>query len=154
MMNLRGECLCGGVKYEYNGETGPVINCHCNECRKWHGSAYRTRTVGKKANFSWLSGEENVAFYDRLPNVIKTFCKICGSNLISLYKDNEGFIGLPLGAVEIVDSMKKAEQIELLKPSYHVYVDYKADWHDITDNLPQYKELPDEISSIHKLKQD
>ncbi|MDH3327505.1 MAG: GFA family protein, partial [Gammaproteobacteria bacterium] len=137
-----GECLCGVVKYKYTGETGQVINCHCSECRKWHGAAYRTRTVGSKSKFVWVSGEDNVGRYEGQPNAIKTFCKECGSNLISLYKDNEDLIGLPLGGIEGARS---------LKPTCHVFVDYKADWHSIEDDLPQHKELPGDLSSIHTL---
>ncbi|MDH5205045.1 MAG: hypothetical protein OEY75_04910 [Hylemonella sp.] len=28
------------------------------------------------------------------------------------------------------------------KPKLHVFVAHKAPWHDITDELPQYPELP------------
>ena len=143
-MDLYGECLCGVVKYEYKGEIGQVVNCHCTECRKWHGAAFRTRTVADKNKFTWIKGENEVAYYDGLPNVIKTFCKICGSNLISLYKDNDQFIGLPLGGVEFDEGV-----IASLKPACHVFVSYKANWYDITDVLPQYKELPDAVTSIH-----
>ena len=142
MLDLHGECLCGCVKYEYNGDVGEVVNCHCSECRKWHAAAFRTRTVAEKNKFSWLSGEDEIAYYDGLPNVIKTFCKVCGSNLISLYKDNQEFIGLPLGGLEGAGK---------LKPACHVFVDFKADWYEILDDLPQYKKLPDNEESIHKM---
>ena len=142
MVDLYGECLCGKVKFEYKGDVGAVVNCHCTECRKWHAAAFRTRTVAKKSEFKWLSGESDVGYYDGLPNVIKTFCKTCGSNLISLYKDNEELIGLPISGLEGAEN---------LKPSCHVFVGYKADWYDITDDFPQYKELPDEQITIHKM---
>ena len=29
------------------------------------------------------------------------------------------------------------------KPKLHVFVAHKAPWHDITDRLPQFAELPD-----------
>ncbi len=142
MVDLKGECLCGLVHFNYKGEVGEVINCHCSECRKWHAAAFRTRTVAAKENFTWLSGEDEVAYYDGLPNVIKTFCKVCGSNLISLYKDNDAFIGLPIAALE---------GAEKLKPVCHVFVDFKAPWHDITDDLPQHSRLPSGQTSIHKI---
>jgi len=142
VVDLQGECLCGAVKFEYKGDVGEVVNCHCTECRKWHAAAFRTRTVAKKSNFSWLSGESEVVSYDGLANVIKTFCKVCGSNLISLYKDNAELIGLPISALE------GAEQ---LQPTCHVFVDYKAQWYEITDDLPQYGQLPDGKATIHKI---
>lgn len=144
MVKLTGECLCGSVKYEYDGEIGDVLNCHCSECRKWHGSAFRTRAAIYKNHFRWLQGEENVSSYDGLSNTIKTFCRICGSNLVSYYKHNSEMMGLPLGAIEgLLDR----------KPQYHIFTDWKASWYDITDDLPQYPELPKGEHTIHKIKE-
>jgi len=137
---LAGECLCGAVKYEVHGELGDVLNCHCSECRKWHGSAFRTRVPVRKVDFNWISGKENIAEYLGLPTVVKTFCKICGSNLISYYKDNDEYIGLPLGGVEGDFSER---------PTKHIFVESKASWYQITDDLPQYAGFPDDVSRIH-----
>jgi len=143
-VSLKGECLCGAVKYTYDGELGDVLNCHCSECRKWHGSAFRTRAAILKKDFRWLQGEDNVSHYDGLSNTIKTFCKTCGSNLISYYKHDTEMLGLPLGAVEGLKDRK---------PQYHIFTNSKASWYDIDDDLPQYPELPGDAHSIHKIKE-
>jgi hypothetical protein len=36
MQLLTGRCLCEGVAYEIRGELGPIFNCHCSKCRRWH----------------------------------------------------------------------------------------------------------------------
>ena len=141
MPQLKGECLCGVVKYSVNGDVGDILNCHCSECRKWHGSAFRTRSIVRKKDFSWLEGEQFVSRYEGLPTSIKTFCKICGSNLVSYFRDNDEVLGLPLGAIE--GNLVK-------KPMCHIFVGSKADWYEITDNLPQYAEFPDFSPNIHK----
>jgi len=41
--------------------------------------------------------------------------------------------GLPLGALDDDPGVK---------PKFHVFVAYKAPWFDITDELPQFPELP------------
>ena len=28
MASLKGECLCGKIKYEYKGATGNLVHCH------------------------------------------------------------------------------------------------------------------------------
>jgi hypothetical protein len=33
MANVRGSCLCGGVKFEIIGPLMRVLNCHCSKCR-------------------------------------------------------------------------------------------------------------------------
>jgi len=32
-----GGCLCGAIRYEVRGPLRPVVNCHCGQCRKFHG---------------------------------------------------------------------------------------------------------------------
>lgn len=140
MSKLNGECLCGAVKYSVDGELGEVLHCHCSECRRWHGSAFRTRVPVKKKDFSWTAGKAHVAEYDGLPSVVKTFCKICGSNLISYYKDNDEYLGLPLGGVE-------GEFTE--RPAKHIFVESKASWFEITDGLPQHSAFPEDVRGIH-----
>jgi len=58
-----------------------------------------------------------LSYYDSSENVTKTFCKKCGSNLISIYKNNADILGLPLGGVE--DELDDKE-------SYHIFTNFKA----------------------------
>lgn len=135
MKKLTGKCLCGKISYEIQGELGTIINCHCSKCRQWHGAAFRTRAAIKSKNFKWLTGEEYLSKYHSSEHVIKTFCSICGSNLISILQNNPDYIGLPIGALE---------QDPDKKPVMHIFVGSKAPWHEITDQLPQYDEWPPE----------
>jgi len=40
---IRGSCLCGKVKYEYDGEIEEIAMCHCSQCRKAQGGAFGTK---------------------------------------------------------------------------------------------------------------
>ena len=133
MAELHAECLCGAIKYSVKGIMNDIAHCHCSECRKWHGALFRSRTTFPREGFKWLRGEEFVSSYDGLPNAIKTFCKICGSNLVSFYKNNSTLVGVPLAAVE-----GKLDDVQ----SYHMFTADKATWYEITDTLPQYKNKP------------
>ncbi len=31
---LTGGCMCGAVRYEYDGEIGPSSYCHCDDCKR------------------------------------------------------------------------------------------------------------------------
>lgn len=135
MKKLTGKCLCGAIVYEIDGELGPIVNCHCSMCRRWHGAAFRTRCTVESKNFKWLKGKECLSKYQSSENVIKTFCKVCGANLISMYKDKPNYVGLPIGGLD---------QDPGSRPIANIFVEFKAPWYEITDNLPQYNELPSE----------
>ncbi len=133
MKKLTGQCLCGAITYEINGPLGPIVNCHCNMCRRWHGAAFRTRSTVEKKYFSWVKGEDNLATFQSSKHVVKTFCRTCGSNLISLYDDKPEHIGLPIGGLDVAPDNK---------PEAHIFVGSKSPWFEITDDLPQYEGLP------------
>ena len=134
MKKLTGRCLCRVISYEINGELGVIYNCHCSKCRRWGGDAFRTSSIIKKKDFIWTSGEGKLAKYQYNENVTKTFCSLCGANLISLYRDKPEIIGLSLGGLE---------QDPGVKPTAHIFVGSKAPWHEIADSLPQYQERVD-----------
>ena len=131
---ITGKCLCEGVQYEIEGELGPVLNCHCAKCRRWHGSAFRTRACVDKQQFRIKSGADLLRSYQSSPEVTKHFCGRCGSALHSTY-NNSGpdEVGVPLGALEGVTSA----------PEANIFVDSKASWYGITDSLPRYSQWQD-----------
>lgn len=135
MKKLTGQCMCGDITYEINGEIGTILNCHCLKCRRWHGSAYRTRTVVKTENFKWLRGEHLLSKYPSSKEVLKTFCSKCGSALISILLNDPEHIGLPMGGLE---------QDPGNRPEMHIFVGSKAPWHEIIDKLPQHDTWPPE----------
>ena len=130
---LRGSCLCGGVRYENSGALSYPLNCHCSMCRKAHGAAFRTRARVKVEDFRWTQGAEQVTYYESSPGNHRGFCRVCGSPLLSRFDHEPRFYGLPLGALDDDPG---------IKPGLHVFVASKAPWHDITDALPQFAELP------------
>jgi hypothetical protein len=130
---LRGSCLCGGVRYEINGPLSYPLNCHCSMCRKAHGAAFRSRARVKADDFRWMQGAELVTYYESSPGNHRGFCRVCGSPLLSRFDHDPRFYGLPLGALDDDPG---------IKPGLHVFVAHKAPWYDITDELPQFAELP------------
>ena len=140
LANLRGECLCGKIRYEYNGTTGNLVHCHCSKCRKWHGAAFRSRMVVRSDGYKLIQGQEYLAQYQSTPNVIKTFCINCGSSLATIYPLRENLLGLPIAGCEgEFDRYKE----------FHIFVGSKARWWQITDDAVQYQSLPDNPEIIH-----
>jgi hypothetical protein len=140
---LTGRCLCEGIAYEIDGELGPVYNCHCSKCRRWHGSAFRTRASIRREQFRWVRGEELLSSYSSSDNVTKMFCSVCGSNLISTYADRPDVIGLPLGGLE---------QHPGRVPEAHIFVGSKSPWYEIVDGLPQFEAWPGAEAQVRRTR--
>jgi len=136
---IGGSCLCGGVKFLVEGPLSGALNCHCSMCRKAHGAAFRSRARVNVAAFRWVQGEDLVTFYESSPGNHRGFCRVCGSPILSRFDQNRAVYGLPLGALD---------DDPLVKPMLHVFVPNKAPWHDITDGLPQFEELPEDVLQL------
>jgi hypothetical protein len=128
-MSVKGSCLCGGVRYEVDSFLR-VVNCHCSMCRKATGAAFRTRARVLLDAFRWLAGEDLVSRYPSSPGEERSFCRVCGSTLPTFFRDRRE-LGLPLGTLDDDPGVR---------PSAHVWVDSKAAWWEITDELPRFAE--------------
>ncbi|HTY57111.1 MAG TPA: GFA family protein [Candidatus Binataceae bacterium] len=134
---IRGSCLCAGVRYQIDGDTaaklGPALNCHCSMCRKATGAAFRSRVSLPRRNFRWLAGEDLLTGYVSSPGTTRTFCKVCGSTMVSLFDDDPETLGLAMGTLDDDPGVR---------PSFHVFVASKAPWFEITDSLLQFETVP------------
>jgi hypothetical protein len=129
----RGSCLCSAVAFEATDQI-ELRNCHCSRCRKARGAAYAANLFVPAGAFRWLRGEEQVTSY-RLPNAQRfgnSFCRICGSPMPRKLPTRD-IVLIPAGAL---DDDPKA------RTSSHIYVESKAPWHEITDDLPQFPKGP------------
>ena len=131
---LQGSCLCGGITYEISAPLTDVINCHCSMCRKAHGAAFRTRASVRIADFTFLSGEELLTYYESSPGERRSFCSVCGANMITKFSRFPDVYGFALGTLD-TDPEIRIER--------HVFTRYKAPWFTITDGLPQIEDLSD-----------
>jgi hypothetical protein len=138
---LTGRCLCEGIAYEITGELGPIYNCHCSMCRRWHGAAFRTRATIRASQFKWLKGEELLSRFRSSEAVVKHFCRVCGSNLISTYDNDPDRIGIPLGGLD---------QAPHNRPAANMWVAHKAPWYEISDGLPQHDTWPGSHANVRK----
>lgn len=129
---MKGSCLCGGVRYEVLA-LSRILHCHCSMCRKATGAAFRTRATVRSPDFRWLAGEHLVTRYESSPDHIRTFCRVCGSTLLTEFPKMPKEVGLPLGTLDDDPG---------IRPEFHIFVDSKAPWFTIHDQLPQHGALP------------
>ena len=128
--SIRGSCLCGGVRYDVEGAPETMVNCHCSRCRKFTGAAHETILLLQPGQFRVLQGEDMVKTYKSEGFADRMFCSACGS---SLYCKGQDKVLLEAGTLDGDPGVR---------PQVHIQVAYKAPWHEIADDLPQFPELP------------
>ncbi|PJG44703.1 aldehyde-activating protein [Acinetobacter tandoii] len=128
-----GSCLCGAIRYEVRGEIGDVVQCHCQRCRKANGTAFATNAPIKKSDFQLVQGEQFLKSYQSTATTQRCFCSECGSPIMSIKADTPEYYRLRIGTLDTP---------LVQKSTMHIFVDSKAEWDVICDQLPQYPERP------------
>lgn len=128
---IRGHCACERVRFEVDGDLLDFGHCHCSICRRLHGAAYATFAGVERSRFRYLTGEGDVRIYASSPRNDRVFCAHCGSPIFVDPKTEPARLYLSMSAVE-GDPPRPA--------GYHAWVSSKATWHEITDDLPQFRE--------------
>lgn len=126
---IEGSCLCGGVRYRYDGEIEEVSICHCSQCRKAQGSAFAAVSPIDAIRFTLLSGAELLREFRATPDKVRVFCANCGSPIYSAKDDQPGVRRLRLGTVDTPFTCAN---------TYHIFVDSKADWFEFNDTHPRF----------------
>ena len=127
---LAGECLCGAVRYSVADTFAYAGNCHCSQCRRTTGSAFKPFAGIDRDKLRLTAGEDNLLrFGDEVSHDVH--CKTCGSLLYSVVRDG-AFVHVAMGT--LVDD-------PTIRPTRHIFVGSKAPWFTITDDLPQSDEF-------------
>jgi hypothetical protein len=130
LRTLSGKCLCGTVCYEVADQFLYSLNCHCSNCRRSTGSAFKPFAGIERAKLRLSGGADQLLIFGK-ESAHDAHCGKCGSLLYSLVRDAQ-FLHVTLGT--LVDSPS-------IRPSAHIFVGSKAPWHTITDDLPQHEEF-------------
>jgi hypothetical protein len=128
---LAGKCLCGAVHYAVKDEFLYAMNCHCSNCRRATGSAFKPFAGIERYKLSINQGEGSLLLFGDEKASHDVHCKLCGSLMFSVVRGGE-FVHVTLGT--LVDA-------PTIRPSAHIFVGSKAPWYSITDRLPQHDEF-------------
>jgi hypothetical protein len=125
---LAGSCLCGTVRYTVADAFDYAVYCHCSQCRRATGSAFKP-LAGIRRERLHLNAGEVMIFGEGIDHNVH--CPRCGSLLYSVVRDG-AWVHVAMGT--LIDAPS-------IRPSKHIFVGSKAPWHTITDDLPQAEEF-------------
>lgn len=129
MRRLNGSCLCGAVRYTVADEFAYALNCHCSDCRRATGSAFKPFAGIARERLEVTAGADRLLLFGEPLANHDVHCRVCGSLLFSVLNQATK-VHVALGT--LVDSPS-------LRPQAHIFVGDKAPWFEITDNLPQHR---------------
>lgn len=133
MIKINGSCLCGKVQYLISGQPIEITHCHCSLCRKAHGAAFVSFLRVYSKHLSFVSGEDALHYFSSSKHVKRGFCSYCGSQTIFHYDKMPEILWVSAGTLDD-DPQVRAR--------HHIFIESKACWFEITDDLPQHQEYP------------
>ncbi|WP_233888145.1 GFA family protein [Paraburkholderia flagellata] len=129
---LRGQCLCGAVRYAVTNAFRYAFNCHCSQCRRATGSAFKPFAGIESEALRLTAGEGQTLVYGDPQAAHDVHCGRCGSLLYSVVREG-AYVHVTLGTLADTPD---------IRPTGHIFVRSKAPWFEIADSLPQYDEFP------------
>lgn len=102
-MQIHASCHCGHIRYQAAVDPERTTICHCTDCQKLTGSAYRVSVPAEDGSFHLLAGEPAlyVKIGDNGARRAQAFCPRCGSPLYTYDADQEPKVyGLRVGCID------------------------------------------------------
>src|SRR5271163_3097123 len=111
---LAGKCYCGVVEYAVADAFLYAANCHCSNCRRTTGSAFKPFAGIELGKPAITKGEGALMIFGE-EDANNTHCRICGSLLFSVVRDG-AFVHVPMGT--LIDD-------PTMRPTHHIFVGSK-----------------------------
>jgi len=140
---IKGSCLCGAVRYEFEAPTENFVLCHCNRCKKASGSAFAAGMSVTGLRF--LAGEDLIGSYEAPllvmpPKYRRDFCTRCGSPVASPTHE---------AGVHVVWAGSLDDDPGVF-PCEHVWVDCERPWEQGINALPRLTEAQFVLDRVQK----
>jgi hypothetical protein len=129
---LQGQCACGEVRFSVENTFEYAFYCHCSRCRLRTGSVFAATAGIEVDKVKVTAGNDHLLIEGECADGYGARCSRCHAFLFAVVRERK-YMHVSLGALE-------GSPTRL--PDHHIHVASKAPWFQITDDLPQYDELP------------
>lgn len=135
-MKVEGECHCGAIAYEAEVEPGTVGVCHCLDCQRLTGSAFRANILAPASGFHLLKGQPRryIKTGDSGAKRVHAFCEGWGTPIYSCASDNPPTYALRLGALK--------QREALGRPARQIYAKRALPWVAHLSEVPKIEGQP------------
>jgi len=123
---MRGQCLCGAVRFRGEGAASGVTPCHCGQCRRWAGGG-PFMPVHFKDGVTVEAGE-TLAWFASSDRGERGFCTRCGSSLFWRRP------GEPRRWAVNASTLPEDPERRI---TAHVWVDDQPGWYAFADEAPR-----------------
>ena len=84
-MKIDGSCHCGSITYEAEADPEGVGICHCTDCQKFSGGAFRIGVPVPEEKFILLSGKPKtyIKIAESGGKRAQGFCPDCGTHIFA-----------------------------------------------------------------------
>lgn len=129
----KGSCLCGDVKYEVEIFPDKIFNCHCQFCRKAHGSAYATMALANGSTLKIIDPTNKLSEHKNALGGFRAFCSSCGSRLMNYGPDKNLYLSIALATIDTEINYE---------PVAHCNTESKASWCTPYEGITSFSGFP------------
>ena len=121
-MDVTGQCHCGAIAYQAVIDPDRIMICHCRDCQRLTGSAFRVTVPVAPQDFTVLRGEPRI--YHKIADSGSrrghAFCGTCGTPVFRLPTDNNPNYSLRIGGLD--------QSNRLPVPAKQIWTDRRWAW--------------------------
>ena len=112
-MRIDGNCHCGQITFEAEVDPESVTICHCTDCQRLTGSAFRVFLHADAAHFAILSGRPKsfVKTADSGNKRRHAFCSDCGTPIFSCAQQYPQRYSLRIGTITQRNALSPQRQM-------------------------------------------
>jgi hypothetical protein len=112
-MKVDGTCHCGRIAFEAEIDPSGVNICHCSDCQRLTGTAFRTSVGATAENFRILRGSprEYIKTADSGTRRVQGFCIDCGTPIFATSASDRTAYGLRVGCLTQRAELSPSKQI-------------------------------------------
>ena len=121
-MKVTGSCHCGANAYEAEVKPGTIGMCHCADCQKLTGSAFRANIQAPAATFRLQRGtpKRYIKTADSGNKRCHAFCGDCGGPVFASALEDPPTYSLRIGALD--------QRYELGAPARQIWTERRLAW--------------------------